>query len=559
MKHRWEIDSLAGEASVDLGRGLKLSRLASQCLANRGFRDFDSASRFLDPRLKSLADPFLIPGMRAAVDGLFRLRASGQKVVVFGDYDVDGVSATAILVEFLGAHGWRVEWYLPHRMDEGYGLTQAAVETCVAKFQPGLVLTVDCGSTSVSQVEWLTAQGIPTVIVDHHQVASPAPQAVALVNPQLGESFRELCSAGLAFKLAHACVKEGRDQGLTEFAQTDVRQYLDLVALGTIADLVPLNGENRILATAGLKYLNESTRPGLLALREVAKTPSRLSASAVGFQLGPRLNASGRLESAEMSLELLLARDRKAALSKASALDQCNRDRQQIERRTALQAVKKIRAQFDPARDFVLVEGDPEWHVGVVGIVASRVLREFYRPTIILGGDTEGWRGSGRSIAGFDLAAGLRKCGDLLTRHGGHAMAAGVSLPESQVSKFRERLNRIAAETLKPEDLVPRLRLDAACELDEIDAALVNELERMEPFGQGNPPVQLCVENVRHSRAPQRIKDDHWKMWLMVGGRRPILSHGRFRCRRRAGAVRISGTATIAASRARMPGAINRK
>ena len=519
MKHRWDVATGLDAVCAVFQQELGLSRLAAQCLANRGIRDLGEASRFLDPRLRVMADPFLLPGMRTGVDCLFTARASGTKVVIFGDYDVDGVSATAILVEFLGKHGWKVDWYLPHRMDEGYGLTQSAIESCIAKFRPGLLLAVDCGSTSVSQIDWLNHQGITSVVLDHHQVCVPAPVAAAIINPQLGEHFRELCSAGLAFKLAHACVKEGRARGLAEFAESDIRPFLDLVALGTIADLVPLTGENRILTVAGLRALNESTRPGLLALREVAKTPKVLGAGAVGYQLGPRLNAAGRLESAEMSLELLLARDRHSAMPRASALDACNRDRQQIERSTASAAIKRIRAKFDPGRDFAIVEGDSAWHIGVVGIVASRVLREFYRPTIILGGDADGWRGSGRSIAGFDLAAGLRQCSDLLTKHGGHAMAAGISLPESRVTAFRGRLNQVAAAALQAEDLIPKLRLDAICSLDEIDARLIQELERIEPFGQGNPPIQLCIENVRHTRAPQRLKDEHWKMWLTNGAR----------------------------------------
>ncbi len=513
----------ASDRTAPLIRELGLSPLAAQCLVNRGLDSPGSVQAFLDPRLKSLADPLLIPNMAAAVERLLVEREAGRRLTVFGDYDVDGVSATAILKLGLQHLGWAVNTYLPHRMEEGYGLTQVGVENCLEQFPVSLLLAVDCGSSAVEPVAWLKSRGVDVLVLDHHQVSSPAPAVLALVNPQLGlpgePSFRELCSAGLAFKLLHAVVKIGRDRGLAGFDVFDLRTVLDLVALGTVADLVPLMGENRILVTAGLQRLGDTKRPGLVALKAVAGVESPVGVSEVGFQLGPRLNAAGRLETAEAALELLLARDLATAEPLARALDVTNRERQTLERQMADAAVEQVRARFDPMRDYVIVEGQPEWHIGVVGIVASRVLREFHRPTLILGGDNEHWRGSGRSIPGFDLAAALRECSGLLVRHGGHAMAAGITMEPAQLNAFRERMNALARSALSEEMLIPELRLDASIVLADLTLAAITELNRLEPFGQQNPPVQVCVTGVRITGTPVRLGKNrqHLKLCLTDG------------------------------------------
>lgn len=260
--------------------------LLAQCLINRGHSEPEALARFLEPRLRNLADPFALPNMATAVGRLLAARNRAEPLVIFGDYDVDGVTSTALLLEVLRALGWRVNFYLPHRMDEGYGLSQDGVQNCLEKFPAAkLLLAVDCGSTAVETIAWLNARGVDVLVLDHHQVSNPAPNAHALVNPQLGEQFRELCSAGLAFKLAHALVKRGRELQLPEFAAFDVRPLLDLVALGTIADLVPLTGENRILVTAGLERLNNTRRPGLLALQSAAASKATLALTKSAFSL----------------------------------------------------------------------------------------------------------------------------------------------------------------------------------------------------------------------------------------------------------------------------------
>lgn len=523
MKFRWSLAPPQPLLAGQLAAQLKIPPLLAQCLVNRGFSEIAAIENFLSPRLKNLADPFLLPNMDKAVERIFRAREQNERLVIFGDYDVDGVTSTALLAEFLRALGCRVEFYLPSRMDEGYGLSADGVENCLKKFPTTLLLAVDCGSTAVETINLLRERGIETIVLDHHQVSNPPPNAIALVNPQLADkteiSFRELCSVGLAFKLAHAILKHGREIKLSGAAEFDLRPLLDLVALGTIADLVPLTGENRILVSAGLRQLNQTQRAGILALKSVAKISEKIGVYEVGFQLAPRLNAAGRLETAEESLHLLLAKNLDEAMTIAQNLDLRNRERQKIEKSIVEEVVGTIRVKFDSQKDFVIVEGQLLWHIGVVGIVASRVLQEFYRPTIIIGGENGEMRGSGRSIAGFDLAAALRECDDLLLRHGGHAMAAGLSILPEKIDLLREKLNELARRSLKPEDLQPPLRLDAEVGLDEMNFEALAELEKLKPTGQGNPVVQFCARNLSHAKPLQRMgkEKQHVKMWVTDG------------------------------------------
>jgi single-stranded-DNA-specific exonuclease len=564
MKFCWSLAPtqplLAGRLAASLG----ISPLLAQCLINRGFSEIPAIENFLAPRLKNLSDPFLLPDMDKAVDRLFRAREQNEPLVIFGDYDVDGVTATTLLVQVLRPLGWRVDFYLPNRMEEGYGLSADGVENCLKKFPATLLLAVDCGSTAVDTIASARTRGVDVIVLDHHQISNPPPDAVALVNPQAalrleashfdptnssnrpiaqasivslsplgeragvrgaGEEERahavhtELCSAGLAFKLAHALIKRGREKNLPGAAEFDLKPLLDLVALGTIADLVPLSGENRILACAGLHQLNQTQRPGIVALKQAAQTAEKIGVYEVGFQLGPRLNAAGRLENAEEALHLLLAQDLATATPIAQSLDARNRERQKIEKSIVKEALGDIRGKFDPKDHYVIVEGQLLWHIGVVGIVASRVLQEFYRPTIIIGGENGEMRGSGRSIAGFDLAAALRECGHLLVRHGGHAMAAGLSILPDKIDLLREKLNDLARRSLKPDDLQPLLRLDAEVGLDEMTLERLAELEKLKPHGQANPAPQFCARRLSHAKPLMRIGADkqHVKMRVTDG------------------------------------------
>lgn len=504
---RWELAQPAASVVAGLRDVLGIHPLLARCLAARGLADPEVAGRFLEPRLRGLTDPATMPDMDRAVGRLWAAREAGELVVLFGDYDVDGITATALLAEVLGALGWRVAVYLPQRLTEGYGLSAEGVRNCLREHPTRLLVAVDCGSSSGAVIEGLRAGGTDVVVVDHHQVSEPGPAPVALLNPRRldrGHPAGDLCSVGLAFKLAHGLVKEGRRRGDAGAAAYDLKPLLDLVALGTIADLVPLTGENRVLVAAGLGRLASTQRVGLTALMAVSGV-TRPGVYAVGFQLAPRLNAAGRLEDANAALELLQCVEAGRVRALAAGLDQQNRARQALERQILQEALAQVTARAGAGTSPVIVEGNPGWHLGVVGIVAARLVREYYRPTLILGGDGEYWRGSGRSIEGFDLAGALRDCGDLLVRHGGHAMAAGVTLQATAVEALRTRLGALALERLRPEDFQRRLRLDAESTLGELTLETVQELARLEPCGPGNPAVQVVVPGVRLRGAFRRL------------------------------------------------------
>jgi single-stranded-DNA-specific exonuclease len=522
MKFRWQEPPSISDEILRLAGTLSVSPLLARCLANRGLVEAESAEAFLQPQLKRLRDPFLLPHMSGAVDRLLAARERGEAMVVFGDYDVDGVSSSALLLEGMRRLGWRVDAYLPHRMDEGYGLSAEGVSNCLARFPATLLLAVDCGSTAVETIASLRGRGVDVIVLDHHQVSDPLPDAVAVVNPRAGQKegegseFEELCSVGLAFKLVHALTKRGRELGWPAALELDIREFLDLVALGTVADLVPLTGENRILVSAGLPRLTSTKRPGLMALKQVAGIDEEVNVRDVGFGLGPRLNAAGRLENADESLKLLLAANAKEAMPIAESLDSRNRERQRIEKEIVQQVIGAVRARFDPETDYVIVEGQLLWHIGVVGIVASRVLQEFYRPTFIIGGEGNAWRGSGRSIEGFDLAAALRECDDLLIKHGGHAMAAGVTVHPDRIDELRRKLNEVARQRLSKDQLRPKLRLDAVVGLKELTVDRLKELGRLEPLGMGNSAVQVIVPGLRLDQPVKRMGKENQHVRLRV-------------------------------------------
>ena len=497
MKHLWDIKAPNEQSVQGITQALGIHPLLAQCLVNRELTDPEEVRSFLNPKLADLAAPELIPNMGPAVQRLFRAREKGEAVVVFGDYDVDGITSTTLLLDSLNSLGWRIAGYLPDRMDEGYGLTPDGVANCLSQHSPNLLIAADCGTNSVEVITSLKDQDVDVIVLDHHQAYEPHPPAVALVNPWLSPGtegrFRELCTAGLAFKLLHAVVKHGRQLGLPEFKQYDIRQQLDLVGLGTIADLVPLTGENRILAVKGLQQIPRTHRAGLRALLDVAGIDGPVGSFEAGFQIAPRLNAAGRLQSAMRGLDLLCSVDPATAEELAGLLDRNNRDRQRVEKEITQQVLDTLRIQFNPERDHTIVMGDAGWNIGVVGIVASRVQKEFYRPTVILGGSPNGLRGSGRSIKGFDLGAALKECDDVLDRYGGHAMAAGVSMQSDNLEAFRERLNEVAKNKLAKELLQPTLKLDGSILLHELNLGAVQSLELLQPTGMGLPTFQVAV------------------------------------------------------------------
>lgn len=526
MNCQWIISPPQAALAASLAAAWSVSPLFAQCLINRNTADPEAVENFLRPRLKALSDPFLLPGMRESVDRLYAARSQSEPLLIFGDYDADGITSTAMMAEVLTALGWKVHCFLPNRLDDGYGLSKSGLAKCLEKHPVKLLLALDCGANASETIAWLNGRGVDVIVLDHHKVSDPPPAALAMVNPQLispadpgAGTLSYFCTAGLAFKLAHALLKRGRELEIKAAHDFDLRSTLDLAALGTVADLVPLLGENRILVSAGLARLEETSRPGLRALKSIAQVNSPVDVSTVSFQLGPRLNAAGRLEDPTQALRLLLSSDEAEAQSLARLLDERNRERQSIERMVSEDAIKNVRARFDPRRDFVIVEGQSMWHIGVVGIVASRVLRQFYRPTVIVGGEGDLWRGSGRSIPGFDLAEALDSCDDLLLRHGGHALAAGLTVQSGNLTSLRERLNQLAHQRLTSHQLKPLLLLDAIVPLSDMTGPFVENLGRLEPTGQGNPPVQLATRHVSCLKPPLRMgrSQQHVKMWVTDG------------------------------------------
>ena len=501
-----------------LARELGCGPTVAAFLIQRGLTVPEEALEFLSPKLKSLSDPFLLPDMQPAVERILAAVDRRERIVAYGDYDVDGVTSLALLTRILRAYGANPECFLPDRIEEGYGLSADGLTRCVADYHPELLIAVDCGTSSAAEIEALTARGIDVIVIDHHECKQQLPRCTAVVNPKRpgeggegGGDYRYLCSAGLIFKVCHALLKT---RALAEF---DLREHLDLVALGTVADIVPLIRENRVLVQRGLLQMANTRWPGLQALMEVAGVKLPLTVGQVGFQIGPRLNASGRLGTARDSLELLLTDDLGKARTLALALDGQNRDRQQVEKKTVADAEAQV--EFDPARDAALVVGGPGWHPGVLGIVASRISKKYYRPTFVIGFDENGvGKGSGRSIEGLSLVATLSQCEHLLEKFGGHEMAAGLTLRQECFEEFRREFCKQSREALSDTDLLPRVELDGEVRLSELNLDFLSLHDRLQPFGMGNAQPLFLARGVRPLAEPRILKEKHLKLTLGQNG-----------------------------------------
>ena len=509
-------EHLAGRLASEISIPLPLATV----LVARGFSDAKSVDRFLHPRLSDVTDPFLLPGMEMAVDRIWRAIDAKQRMAVFGDYDVDGITSTALLIRVLRRLGAHATPFLPHRIDDGYGLAPETLQRCLDQCRPQLVITVDCGTSASDAVKRAGQAGVDVVVTDHHESSGTVSPALAVVNPKLGsdENAKMLAGVGVAFKLCHALLKQGRKEGRNEAGAVDLRQYLDLVGVGTIADVVPLRAENRILARYGLDQLNKTQSVGLKALVDVIGVQGPLDAYHVGFLIGPRLNAAGRLGDAQASLELLLTEDAQRAGELAGQLDRSNRERQSVEKQMVEEATRDLEGSFDPKKHFGLVLARKGWHPGVIGIVASRICQSYRRPTIVISLDeTDEGRGSCRSIEEFNMVERLAECSDLLIRFGGHAMAAGLDVPVSKIDAFREKFNEVALHALEGIDLRPVQKIDAWIDLREADPGLLEGIERMRPFGLGNPTPTWGSRGARLVGQPRVLKEKHLKMWVASG------------------------------------------
>jgi single-stranded-DNA-specific exonuclease len=492
----------------------------SECIARllfrKRFRSTDEVQNFLRPRLSSLTDPFLLPQMRAAVARILGALDSHERIVLFGDYDVDGVTSLALLAELLGGYGTTPELFLPLRMEEGYGLNRESVERCLEQHRPQLLIAIDCGTASAGEIAELKNRGVDVIVLDHHEPKSQLPDCVAIVNPKADSAspFHYLCSVGIVFKLCHALLKT------RPLAGFDLKSKLDLVALGTVADIVPLLEENRLLVQRGGIEIGRTSRIGLKKLMQVAGVRPPILPEDIGYRLGPRLNAAGRLSTAEKSLRLLLTNDEDQAAALAIELDQQNRARQDVEKEILAAAIVAIEKQFDATRDAAIVAGARGWHHGVLGIVASRIARKYHRPTIVIGFDENGvGKGSGRSIEGLNLVDALTRCAATLEKFGGHEMAAGLALHEKNFPKFAEVFCSTAREILSKEALQPTLRLDHELPFTNIDVEFLRWHELLQPFGNGNPQPIFFARAVEPIAPPRVSNEKHLVFRLRQGDR----------------------------------------
>lgn len=524
QKKYWVIQPL-DDRRPELAKSLKVSPLLAQVLLNRGIADRSAASSFLRPKLTDLIDPSEMPGIAPAVQRLKHAIANEEKITLYGDYDVDGITGIAILWQVLRLLGANVDYYIPHRVDEGYGLNLQAIES-LAQAGSQLIVTIDCGITAFQTAELAARLGLDLIITDHHRPALPPaghfksqisdfklPQALAIVHPALDESYPNQDSAGamVAFKLAWALANEfspGRrlEPQLREF----MLSATSLAAMGTVADVVDLRGENRILTSYGLKALPECKLSGIQALIETAGlTGHQLDSFHIGFRLAPLLNAAGRMGHARLAVELLTSESSIRSMQIAEYLKEQNTLRQQCERKIFKQACEMIveRGLNHPDRKSIVLSSE-SWHTGVIGIVASRIVDRFYRPTIMInaGGTENGIaQGSGRSIPGFCLLSAIKACSSYLNSYGGHTMAAGITIESDKIDQFTVDFETYASQNLNRNDTAAKLHIDAMVPLSELQKGTVNELQWLGPFGQGNPEPTFATKGVRLIGPPRRV------------------------------------------------------
>ncbi len=528
---RWTYKPLPADEVEALSQQAGVNRVLAELLLRNGLGAPGPAAQFLKPALAGLGDPFLLRNLETAAQRLRQAISGREDIVVLGDYDVDGVSSTALLVSVLRRFGLQPRFVVPRRSEDGYGLSRSAIDRALEHGRPNLFIALDCGTNSIAEVDYLVEQGVDVIVIDHHRSKEQTLVRGLLINPHVcaddtgaDAGWRNLCTVGLVFKLAHGLLKLLRAENDPVALNMKLSSHLDLVALGTIADLVPLIGENRIIAKHGLRMLQETQRPGLRALMEIAgvRRGQPIMPVDISFRLGPRINASGRLADAALSVELLLSDDEQFCAETARQLDSFNRERQDIERQITEDAERQIEGEFAAHQGIVLFS--ESWHPGVVGVVAGRVTRKYNRPCVVLGNEGEFAKGSGRSVDGVNLVEVLGACSSHLTSWGGHPMAVGVALNKKQLNEFRvsfaEAVRRHAGNDIAESKLTIAAWLPAA----EINERLMEELEELHPFGQGNPEPVFGVRGVVLRSTPESFKGLHFRFNFEAGGGRRL--HG---------------------------------
>ncbi|MBA2116162.1 single-stranded-DNA-specific exonuclease RecJ [Bremerella alba] len=496
-----------------LERAASIPPVVAQLLVCRGIRDAEAAREFLDAKLSGLRDPELLPGVKEAAAVIHAAAHADKKIIIYGDYDADGITSTAILYRCLKLMGASVSYYVPNRIDEGYGLNNEAL-TKLAERGTDLVITVDCGIASVAEADHAKELGLELIITDHHEMAERLPAASVIVHPRLPGTnypFGGLCGAGVALKLAWAmCQLECDSKRVTDRYKNYLLSAVGLASIGTVADVVPLTDENRLLVRHGLNCLREFPVPGVSALAKVTNLNDKpyLASDDIGFTLAPRLNAAGRLGQAQLGIELLTTDSNERAAALADYLHQLNDSRSSLERSVQLAANKQIKDEFDPENDSALVLAGHGWHPGIIGIVAGRLSDKYNRPVVMIALDEAGVKhgvGSCRSANGLNLHEALQACDHLLLGHGGHAAAAGLQIDEAQIENFRHEFCEYAAANVTDEDRVAELVIDAEAPFTQLTKQIVQQIDQLGPFGQSNPRPLMCATGAKLAAPPKKI------------------------------------------------------
>jgi single-stranded-DNA-specific exonuclease len=515
MKKRWNIQKHDLGQVRQLASELNVAPLIAALLISRGFETGEAAHEFLNPSFEQILEPNLLRGMRESVERIFKAIEQNEKILVWGDYDVDGTTGTVVLRKALEILGAKTGFHVPHRFNEGYGLNIPALEKAKsAGFS--LVITVDCGSTAFEPIQWASENGIDVIVTDHHLTKEHGlPKAFSVINPNQDDCAypdKNLAGVGVAFKLAHALLREKGKQNL-------VKSFLKVVAIGTIADIMNLTGENRAIVALGLRDLPKAKNPGLRALMEVASCTSEMTAYDIGFRLAPRINAAGRMDAARAVVELFEADSFEKARFLAEHLDSRNRERQTIQKQITESAILEIPKSAIRDPHFVVVAGEG-WHRGVIGLAASKIADKLHRPAIVISLENGVGHGSARSIKPYHLIQGLDSCAELFEQYGGHAQAAGMTIKAENVEALRERLNAHCASCLCADDLTPEIKIDAQVSTASLNLDLVRQLQLLEPFGAGNSRPVFATKDLHLTAEPLVMKEKHLKLRLADNERR---------------------------------------
>jgi single-stranded-DNA-specific exonuclease len=520
--HKTELTPDQQHTSKELSLALNISTRLTTLLVHRGISDFESSRNFFRPEIAHLHDPFLMKDMRAAVERLNSAIANREKILVYGDYDVDGATSVTLFYGFLSKIYSNLDYYIPDRYNEGYGVSWQSIDWAQENGY-SLIVTLDCGIKSIDKVKEAKQRGIDFIICDHHRPGDELPEAVAVLDPKRVDCpypYKELTGCGVGFKLLQAfCTVNKLDVSL-------LFDYLDLLVISIAADIVPITGENRVLAFYGLKRLNASPRIGVKALIEIAGITGALDITNVVFGLSPRINAAGRIKHAKEAVKLLLSEEEEEARDFALQINNHNSERRNFDSNITLEALSMIEndAWFTDAKSTVLYKED--WHKGVIGIVASRCIEHYHRPTIILTKSQGKATGSARSIPGFDVYEAIEECADLLEQYGGHTFAAGLTMPVENVQAFRVRFNEIVENRMAAGEMDPVIHVEMALELGEINAKFYNVLRQMGPFGPGNMTPIFESRNVKLSGNPVIMKEKHIKFDVTQNGSQPFTAIG---------------------------------